>query len=462
MGLGLFGGGVGAARYLIGSGAHVTVTDLREADQLAPSLAELEGLDLRLALGGHDPADFREADLVVASPAVPRSSDLLRLAESSGVPVASPMNLFLAQCPATVVAVTGSNGKSTTTALLAAALEKGPRRTWLGGNIGISLLPRLGEIGVGDLVVLELSSFQLEDSAWLEWSPHVAVVTNISPNHLDRHVSMDEYAAAKRSIVRFQHGGDLAVLNACDPRLRAWVAEGLRSRAVLFSCDGASAPADLGLTLDGDDIVWQGAVGRQTVCSRSDIPVPGLHNVANVMAAAGGALCAGARPEHVREAVREFIPLEHRLEPAGWVGSLAFYNDSNSTTPASGIAAVSSFDGPVTLIAGGYDKKVDMRPLARAAAESARVFITMGQTGPGLAAMAREEGAGLGRRLIVREAADLPDAVDLAVALSDSGSSVVFSPGCASYDMFENFAHRGRVFKELVAAHAALDRRAGA
>jgi UDP-N-acetylmuramoylalanine--D-glutamate ligase len=450
MGLGLFGGGEGAARFLCERGARLTVTDLRPAETLAPVLERLCGLPATYHLGAHHEDDFTEAQLIVASPAVPRTSPFLRAAQQAGVPITSPMNLFLTLCPAPVAAVTGSNGKSTTTALLAAILKAAGRRAWLGGNIGISLLPSLAHIGPGDVAVLELSSFQLQDAAALCWSPHVAVVTNITPNHLDRHLTLEEYAEAKRTLLRFQGPDDYAVLNARDARLRRWAAEGAGGRLVQF--DVAPEPGRLceGINLVAGRLVWHEGGRHEVVCARDDVPLLGLHNTQNAMAACAAARCLDAGSEAVRAALRTFMGLEHRLELVGVCGGIRFYNDSYSTTPAAGVAAVQSFRAPLTLIAGGYDKKLDLTPFAQAAARSVEVLITVGQTGPVLAQQVRQESAYLGRTVCVREAAGLPEAVRLAEQLSMPGSVVVLSPGCASYDMFENYDHRGKVFKELV------------
>jgi UDP-N-acetylmuramoylalanine--D-glutamate ligase len=455
MGLGLFGGGEGAARFLIGRSARLTVTDLRPEEKLAPSLARLEGLPITYRLGEHATQDFVGADLVVANPAVPRRSLFLRAAQEQHVPITSPMNLFLALCPMRVAAVTGSNGKSTTTALLAEVLKSAGQKVWLGGNIGISLLPSLPLMGPTDVAVLELSSFQLQDAAALGWSPHLAVVTNVTPNHLDRHETFEAYEEAKRAIVRYQDPKDLAVLNARDPVLQRWANQGVPGELVLFDAHPSPARLCHGVNLLGDRLVWRNTTRHEVICLREDVPLLGMHNTENAMAAAAAARCLGAGSEAIREALSTFTGLEHRLELVGEFRGVRYYNDSYSTTPASGIAAVESFRSPVTLIAGGYDKKLDMTPLARAAARSAEVLITIGQTGPTLAQKARQESFFLGRSMLIREACDLEEATLAAKQLSMPGTAVVFSPGCASYDMFENYNHRGQVFKELVRTRVA-------
>ncbi len=450
MGLGTFGGGLGAARYLAGQGAELTVTDLRPAQKLEPSMAALRGLPITYHLSGHRAEDFTSADLVLASPAVPRTSEYLLMARDAGVPVTSPMNAFLTLCPAPVAAVTGSNGKSTTTALLARMLRGVYPRVWLGGNIGICLLCSLPLMRPDHVVVLELSSFQLEDADALGWSPHAAVVTNITPNHLDRHGTMDAYAAAKRCIVGHQGPGDFAVLNAADPLLARWARQGLPGRVVLFDAARPSGPLADGVHVVGDCLVWHEGSLDEVICRGTELPLPGRHNMENALAAAVAARCLGARPAHMRRALHTFNGLEHRLELVGEYGGIRFYNDSFSTTPESTVAALQSFQEPLTLVAGGYDKRLDLAPIARAAARCAEVVVTIGQTGPALARRARQESVCLGHSMMVREARTLEEAVREAVRYSMPGSCVLFSPGCASYDMFDNCQQRGEVFRRLV------------
>jgi UDP-N-acetylmuramoylalanine--D-glutamate ligase len=449
-GLGLFGGGVGAARFLAAAGADLTITDLRTEDELAGSVSVLEGLPVRYRLGEHVEEDFTGAALVVASPAVPRDSRFLLAASQAGVPVTSPMNLFVRACPARIAGVTGSNGKSTTTTMLAGMVRADGHRVWLGGNLGGSLLPDLGRIDPRDTVVLELSSFQLQDASFLQWSPHVAVVTNVSPNHLDRHGTMADYVGAKEAIFRFQGPDDCTILNAHDRQTGAWLAQGLPGRLHFFDSEPNPASLRRGTSLVEDRLVWRGSNGLEVLCTTADLRVPGLHNVENALAAAAAARCLGCGAAAVREGVRGFSGLEHRLELVAEVDRVRYYNDSNSTTPASSIAAVRSFDVPVVLIAGGYDKKLDLKPLACAAVEEADVFITMGATGPRLAALAREALAAQGGTAQIVEAQSLAEAVAAAAQRALPGAAVVFSPGCASYDMFANYEVRGKAFRDLV------------
>jgi UDP-N-acetylmuramoylalanine--D-glutamate ligase len=451
MGLGLFGGGEGAARFLVQRGARVTVSDVKTAQQLAPAIQRLSDLPIEYQLGSHDPDAVLKSELVIVNQAVPKTAPVLHECSRAGVPLSSAMNIFLTLCPAPVAAVTGSAGKSTTTAMLAAMLQAAGLHVRLGGNIGVSLLPVVQDIKAEEIVVLELSNFQLEDAAFLPWSPHVAVVTNIKPNHLDRHESFDDYVAAKKTIVDHQTKADAAVLNASDPILLEWVKQGIRSEVFFFDAAPQNGQLVRGMNLRNGRLIWNDSTGRHVICSRDHVSLPGEHNVANAMAAAAAARWRGAGAEHIRAALSAFKTLEHRLEKCGQFSGITFYNDSDATMPESTIAALGSFPAPITLIAGGYNKKLELTPLAGAIAEKAEVLITFGASGPSIAQLTREAGLIAGKTLIIREVSSLPEAVESAAELSMPGSTVLFSPACASFDMFENFAERGRIFKKLVA-----------
>jgi len=453
MGLGVFGGGEGAARFLADSGAYVTVTDLKPARKLAATINRLGDRNIRYELGRHCERDFVETDLVVASPAVPRTSPFLVRAAQASVPITSPMNIFLALCPAPVVGITGTNGKSTTASMTAAMLERAGHRAWLGGNIGGSLLAKLGQIHPQDTVVLELSSFQLEDAAALPWSPHLAVVTNLSPNHLNRHGTFRAYEAAKKNIAAFQGPEDTLILNACDELLLGWADDGFRAQKLFFDARSNSPSLVEGMSLCGGRMVWRRGTVHEVICARQAIPLPGHHNVENALAAAAAARQMGASAAHIAGALRRFRPLEHRMEFVGEIGGIQVFDDSQSTTPESTIAAIRSMRKPITLIAGGYDKKLPLEPLAVAIAESVEVLVSLGQTGPALAQKTREAGMRAGICPTIQETASLPEALEAALRLSMPGSVLMFSPACASYDMFENCDQRGELFKLLVRSH---------
>jgi len=422
MGLGHFGGGARAARWLARRGAEVTVTDLADETVLADSLAALADAPIaRFHLGGHREADFREADLVVVNPAVRPDSPFLALARESAVRLTSEIELFLEACPARIIGVTGSNGKSTTAAMIAAILRAEGSRTWLGGNIGGSLLERLDEMAAADWVVLELSSFQLWHLSRGVRMPGVAVVTNCSPNHLDWHGTYAHYKAAKQRILAGQRAGDLAVLNSSDAEVGSW------SHLV----HGRRLP-----------LVPEGAIPA--------LSVPGRHNRANAVCAATAAIAAGCGPEAVRSGLGSFSALPHRLERVAVIGGRRFYNDSSSTTPESTIAALGALDGPVWLLAGGRDKGADFGRLIAAIARKVRGTALYGTVGEPAC-----------RRVLARKPSlpctafeTMDEALRWCIEQSRPGDSIVLSPACSSHDQFQNFHERGERFVALVRALA--------
>ncbi|MHC4780531.1 MAG: UDP-N-acetylmuramoyl-L-alanine--D-glutamate ligase [Planctomycetota bacterium] len=411
MGLGLFGGGAAVTRFLCRLGARVTVTDLRGEEVLAPSLSALEGLGIRFVLGKHEESDFSDADMVVVNPAVPPSSPFLEIARAKGLRIESEMNLFFQACRSRwVVGVTGSNGKSTTTSLTGAMLREAGFETRVGGNIGKPLIEEALDISKEDRVVLELSSFQLEDLGRLSLSPPVAVLTNLTPNHLDRHGTFPAYVRAKETIFKHQRDRETAVLNADDEQSMI-LADRVPGRIVLFSTE---KELDEGYFL----------------------------------AAAAAAAEAGAPPGPIGRAIASFESIPHRLERIAERSGALWFNDSIATTPESTVAALGAFDGPIVLIAGGYDKKLDLGAMCRAAARKARVVVLLGATAEKLKVGMEEAGGGAA----VLMAKTLAEAVSRAASSSRPGDTVVLSPGAASYDMFLNFEDRGNRFRKLVFA----------
>jgi UDP-N-acetylmuramoylalanine--D-glutamate ligase len=424
VGLGRFGGGVGVTRWLCRQGARVTVSDLASASELAESVAALAGLDMTLHLGGHDEADFVSAELLVVNPAVPKDSPFLAAAAGAGVPRTTEINLFfqeLQRSRAPVVGVTGSIGKSTTTAMIGAILER-KRPTHVGGNIGRSLLEDLPAIAPDHVVVLELSSFQLEDLPLIGVSPHVAVVTNLAPNHLDRHHTMQAYADAKKNIFRFQSADDVLVLNAADRIVSAWTAE---------------------------------APGRVAMFHPTDEPfaltVPGAHNQADAQAAWTAARQLGADRPTAAAALAGFAGLPHRLQFVTERRGVRYYNDSKCTTPDGVIVALEAFPSrSAVMIVGGYDKHVSFDEMGKALADRAKAVIVLGATAEQIASAVEKHRRGPAPSLV--RAKDFPSAVRLAAEQVAPGDAVLLSPACASYDMFTNYEHRGRMFVELIAA----------
>ena len=448
MGLGAFGGGIGAVKFLVARGAVVTVTDLRSPESLADSLKSLDETPPdRLVLGRHDEDDFLNAELLVVSPAVKRDATLLNVARAAGVPITSEMNLFWKWNRAPVIAVTGSNGKSTTTAMTHAIVEcflkqQSGRRAWLGGNIGASLLPLVDQIQPDDLVVLELSSFQLADLDRLQVSPHVAVVTNFAPNHLDWHPDLNHYRGSKQAILRWQGEDDVAVLNDDDSDVAQWSTHGIRRGFRLRANVGEGA------FLRGDDAIIRMDDEEVAVPLREWVKLPGLHNIANALGATVAAMSVGANLDHVRNALENYQPLPHRLQFVAEVDGRRFYNDSLATTPESTEVALAAFERPIVLLAGGYDKHVDLGQMASAIARQVKAVSLMGQTAPVLKASIESC-----KDRVCQVSEPQPSfatAFAWAVEKSAPGDVVLLSPGCASYDWFRNFADRGAQFTELV------------
>ncbi len=447
MGLGLFGGGVGVAQFLARQGAHVTVTDLRNADELSPSIKQLEDLPILYNLGEHNEADFVDIDMVIVNPAVPKDSKFLNVARNNHVPIDTEMNIFFKLCPAPIIGITGSNGKSTTTTLIGKMLQQTQRTTWMGGNIGKSLLTHIEEIKPSDIVVVELSSFQLEELINIKKSPHISILTNISPNHLDRYPNMDAYIQAKKGIVLYQKPEDYTILNYDDSELRKWEKE-CKGRVLWYSAkntltNGAFVKSNnIVLSVDGQNI---------RVPCLSNARIHGIHNLQNILAASCAAYLVGARSSHIEQIVTTFSGLEHRLEFIREVKGVRYYNDSKATTPESTIAAITAFSVPVILIAGGYDKGSNFEEFARVCARHTKTIILIGKTAKKIKELILQNEGTQGMPSIFISNT-FHEAFQQAEVAAKSGDTVLLSPACASYDMFRNYEERGRQFKNMVQA----------
>ncbi len=441
MGLGNFSGGVSAAQFMAARGARVIVTDLAGTDKLSESLAAIVDLPIEaFRLGGHRESDFSEADLVIASPAVREDNPFLQIARAHGATITTEMNLFFQLCPAEIIGVTGSNGKSTTAAMIHSMLQTAFGSCWLGGNIGHSLLHCVDEIRPGDTVVLELSSFQLEDLGDLKRSPNTAVVTTFTPNHLDRHSSLESYRKAKQTVLQYQQPNDLAILNADDPEVKTWPTCG----QVHFY--GLGDHGKDGTFWDGDHIVIRREGNHSRVKVMDVMRLPGIHNQSN---AAGAICCAsalGADCESIRRALCDFKALPHRLEFIGERNGRSFYDDSIATTPESTLAALEALSHPIWLIAGGYDKGLDLNSVAERIAHRVEGLALIGQTAGTIQQLVKKRQT-LKR---VRDCTSMEEAVAWCFDNSKPGDAILLSPACASFGMFQNFVERGRVFRQAV------------
>ncbi|MGZ8437881.1 MAG: UDP-N-acetylmuramoyl-L-alanine--D-glutamate ligase [Candidatus Limnocylindrales bacterium] len=489
--LGLARSGIALARYLADAGATVTVYDGRPADDLAEAIRALgdRGVRLRLGPGVEPTSTWADADLVATSPSInpdypttePRlraALQVLRSARAAGDPgapaIVSEADLFLRLCPAPTIGVTGTKGKTTTASLTAAILAADPSHpAVLGGNIGIPLVERLPELTPGHRVVIELSELQLPT---LSRGTTVAVYTNVSSDHLDRHGSLAAYRRVKRRLAELVDPDGALILNAEDPVVTGYVGLGpvpsvryRRERPMpggLGVIDGWIVAAGVGrLPIAGGGPAATGPGGK--IMPVGELAIPGAHNVSNALAAVAVGLLFGVAPDAIREAAASFTGVEHRLEPVALVDGVRFVNDSQGTQPDAVIAALRAFDPPIVLIAGGRDKGIDLGALAPVVAERAVAAVLIGESGPSLGASFRA--AGLTR---TEAAGDLDAAVQRAdaiarEALGASGTraagpaTVLLSPAAASFDMFTDYAARGRAFKTAVAALAARRTRGG-
>ncbi len=416
MGLGRFGGGVAVVRFLAEHGANLTLTDTLPAEDLAQSLTQLEDISLHaLHLGGHRESDFLTAHVIVANPAVSPENHFLKLAREANVACITEIELFWVYNPSRIIGVTGSNGKSTTATMIHSILQAAGIRSYLGGNIGKSLLPIVEQLTPDDWCVLELSSFQLHSLNSLQVSPDVAVITNFSPNHLDWHGSLDNYRRAKRTILNWQTSKQIAVVNGYDTELKDWPSV---ERRIEFT--------------EHDEII-----------DLSDVLLPpGQHNRMNANAAIAATRAIGVPDDAIIAGLQNFTPLPHRLQLVAEVDRRVFYNDSLATTPESAIAALSSFDAPIVLLAGGYDKQIDLGQFADSISQRVKSVGLMGQTAARLDELID---ASIPRKICT----NFQDAFDWAIAHSATGDVVLLSPGCASYDWFSNFQQRGDQFTKL-------------
>lgn len=440
---GLGGSNLPLIRLFAAQGMTVTARDRRSAAQLGQTARELETLGVRLIAGENYLKDLDE-DVIFRTPGMRYTLPELEAARARGAAVTSEMEVFFDLCPCRIIGVTGSDGKTTTTTIISEILKASGKTVHVGGNIGEPLLPRIASIGPEDVVVAELSSFQLIS---MRRSPDVAVVTNVSPNHLDVHKDMREYIDAKKNIVLHQNAFGRAVLNA-DNEISDSFAEAARGACMRFS---RRHPVAFGAWADDRGNIRAAAGGTETrVMNVSDIAIPGTHNVENYLAAVC-AVWGFVRPENIRSVARTFQGVEHRNEFVREFEGVRYYNDSIGTTPSRTIrGALSLFDRKILLIAGGYDKNIPFDPLGPAVVSHVKTLVLIGTTADKIErAVKAAPGYAEGNPAIVR-ASSLEEAVDACRAKAEKGDIVVLSPACASFDMFPNYETRGERFKDLV------------
>jgi len=440
MGLGRFGGGVDVSKFAANAGAKVIVTDLLTKQKLSGSISQLDEFpDIEFHLGSHCALDFEQTDIIIVNPAVAPDNEYLQLARQHKKSIMSQIGIFFELCPARIIGITGANGKSTTAALTAHLLKKARyeirdtryENVWLSGNIGNQpLLTLLDKISPDDLVVLELSSFQIEQLAEIKKAPHIVLLTNLTPNHLDRYGTFENYCTAKENVFKFQK---------CD----------VKSPAVsIFNAEDEIASQWFGkYSEQAGRVCIKFLISEISKKIQSNFGLPGRANLSNLAAAIAIAKYLGIDEDCIKDALVDFRALSHRLEFIAEINGVRWYNDSKATTPHSAIAALDAFEQPRIIVAGGYDKNITFEELGRKIAQSAKAAILLGQTAQKIAKAIK---TCLRSRVKIEIVPSLAEAVESAHRLSESGDVVLLSPACASYDMFDNYQQRGDEFVGLV------------
>jgi len=434
--VGLGKSGLAAALFLRRRGAHVTVSDVRSAEALAKDIPALLDEGIMVETGGHGLLTFRRQDLIVVSPGVPLNTPELAQVKSFGLPVIGELELAARFLKGKTLAITGSNGKTTTTALVGEILEKAGIPTLVGGNIGVPVVALIDQSTDETWSVLEVSSFQLESTE--RFHPAIAVILNITPDHLDRHGSFENYALAKERIFAAQNENDLVILNADNARAAQAAARSV-AKVLFFSVEHSVLQ---GAWVEDGFLVYRGGKNEpiEKIMPLSGVPLKGAHNVENVLAAVCASRLAGATAEQVRSGVESFQAVEHRLEFVAKINGVDFYNDSKATNVDATAKAVASFSSGIHLILGGKDKNSDYTQLLRA---RVRAVYTIGSA----AAKIENELRGV---VSILSCETLDKAVSAAASAARPGEVVLLAPACSSFDQFENYEQRGKVFKELV------------
>jgi UDP-N-acetylmuramoylalanine--D-glutamate ligase len=438
--VGLARTGLVTALFSAGYGATVTATDERPETEVAETAEKLRAAGVKLELGRHVDTTFLGQDLIVVSPGVPANLPALQAARKKNIPVWSEIELAWRFLRGKLVAITGSNGKTTTTALVAHILKASNMATLIGGNIGTPLLALVETSTDPAVTVAEISSFQLETIE--AFRPEIGVLLNLTPDHLDRHGTFEEYARAKMRMFENQLERDIAVLNADDPE----ITKRMPAKPHIFWFSRQKRVAN-GAFLRDNEIIFRNE-GSETVLARRDqIPLRGDHNVENVLAACAAAYLAGATPEAIAGGVKSFRGVEHRLEFVAEISGVQFYNDSKATNVDAAVKAIQAFPGPLLVILGGKDKGSPYTPLRDLLHERARRALLIGESADKIA-------ADLQGAVETSYAGTLERAVQIAIERAQPGDTVLLAPACSSFDQFENYEQRGRVFKEMVARRA--------
>lgn len=434
--VGLARSGVAAAEFLVSRGARVTINDAKPEGELNDA-GRLRAKGIEVVAGSHPRELFEKPDLIVVSPGVPLALEPFQRARAAGVPIIGEIELAARFIRGRLIGVTGSNGKTTTTTLAGELLRNAGLPTQVGGNIGTPLISLVETSRDDGFTVVELSSFQLE--AVDDLHLFAAVIINITPDHLDRYDSMDHYAAAKANVFRNQTASDFAALNADDERVSKMNSL-TEAKTIFFS---RRRELDEGIFLRDAEIVHRASGVERMLVTRDEIPLRGDHNLENIMSALAVGIACGASAGSMRETIREFKGVEHRLEFVAEINGVKFYNDSKATNVDAAIKCIEAFDGGVNVILGGKDKGSDYSPLAPLVRERCSNVILIG-------AAADKIASALENTRPMRRATTMEEAVEIGLKISKPGEIALLAPACASFDMFDNYEHRGRVFKEAV------------
>ncbi|MBP2653094.1 MAG: murD [Firmicutes bacterium] len=431
--------GIAVARIIQNLKAEVILSDTKHKNEIKHDLNSLTDAGVRLALGPQDECLLKDVDYVVLSPGISIYSPLVEKAKEQGITVMSEIEVAYRLCQVPLVAITGTNGKTTTTTLIGEIIKAAGREVVVGGNIGLALSEEVCSVSKDGLVVAEISSFQLEGA--IDFRPHIAAVLNLTPDHIDRHRSMENYQLMKERIFANQTEDDYVILNYDDLVVRH-MADRASSQVVFFS-SRTELPSGVYVKDGVIKMRWNGET--TTISSINDLGIKGAHNVENALVACGAAYFLGVKADTIAEVLKNFGGVEHRIEPVLTVRGVPYYNDSKATNPESAIKALEAFDGNIILIAGGRDKNTDLTEFMTVAKEKLDYLILVGEAKTRFAEAADKHGIEN-----VRLVNDFSSAVELAYSLAQPPQVVLLSPACASYDMFNNYEERGKVFKELV------------
>ncbi len=456
--------GTALATYLTRHGLTVTATDLQPAEKLGSTPAALAAAGVSTVLGEHPLSLLAEIDLIFVSPGVPLDTPFLQTARAQQIPLSTESRLFCHLCPALIMAVTGSSGKTTTVTLLGQIMEAAGRKTWVGGNIGRPLIDVVDQIGPDDVVVMELSSFQLEyfhaklnqgvkadpplADLLANYSPPISAILNITPNHLDRHPSMKQYAQAKRAIINYQNPDGVIVMSLDNDMTRT-IGGQFKSRTRWFSLE---AQQPNGACLIKDEVALLDSAGQpQPIARQAEIKLRGRHNLSNILAACLLAHQAGASIEAMRSVITTFTGVAHRLEWVRDLNGVSYYNDSVATSPERVIAALHSFSEPLVLLAGGRDKHLPWEDAARLILHKTRHLLLFGEAADMIAGVMSKMSSDVpSSQTVVHRCTGMEEAIKLAAQVAQPGEVVLLSPGCASFDAFHDYADRGDRFAEWV------------